>query len=46
MISTLESQNNSLINKVQKLEDQLRGFLKIKSGRNRRLEQCKSWSKS
>ena len=46
MISTLESQNNSLINKVQKLEDQFRGFLKTKSGRNRRLEQCKSWSKS
>ncbi len=44
MISTLESENNCLINKVQKLEDQLHNYLKTKVNRTKRLEQCRSWS--
>ena len=46
MISTLESENNSLIHKVQKLECQLHNYLKSKSNKTRRLEQCQSWSKA
>jgi hypothetical protein len=44
IISTIETENNSLINKVQKLEDQLRNYLKNKIGKKRSLEQLRSYS--
>ena len=44
IISTIETENNSLINKVQKLEDQLRNYLKNKIGKKRNLEQLRSYS--
>ncbi len=44
IISTIETENNSLINKVQKLEDQLRNYLKNKLGKKRSLEQLRSYS--
>ena len=44
IISTIETENNSLINNVQKLEDQLRNYLKNKIGKKRSLEQLRSYS--
>ena len=44
MIYNLETENTFLINKVQKLEDQLHNYLKIKMYKKRDSEKFRNWS--
>ena len=44
MIYNLETENTFLINKVQKLEDELHNYLRIKMYKKRNSEQFRNWS--
>ena len=44
MIYNLETENTFLINKVQKLEDQVHNYLRIKMYKKKNSEQFRNWS--